>query len=169
MHLRALIVGLVLVAVTATTVATEEQRPAQQPPPAGAPQQPALPVSLEQALYLIRSTLLSLNDANRTGNYTVLRDLAAPDFQAANTAADLALNFTDLRRRNIALAVQGTPLIASAECGLGIEGHGPAHDMLAVALRLRKLGANLDYVVFDEATNSTARLGCAPATRQSGT
>ena len=82
---------------------------------------------------------------------------------------DLTRVITDLRRRNIALAVQGTPLIASAECGLGIEGHGPAHDMLAVALRLRKLGANLDYVVFDEATNSTARLGCAPATRQSGT
>ncbi|XUJ36695.1 hypothetical protein ACQ5SK_19580 [Bradyrhizobium japonicum] len=56
--------------------------------------QPSLPVSLEQALYLIRSTLLSLNDANRTGNYTVLRDLAAPDFQARNAAADLGLNFS---------------------------------------------------------------------------
>lgn len=40
------------------------------------------------------------HDANRTGNYSVLRDLAAPDFQAKNTAADLALGFTDLRRRN---------------------------------------------------------------------
>jgi hypothetical protein len=82
-------------------VATEQQQPAQ--PAAAAPQQPALPVSLEQALYLIRSTLLSLNDANRTGNYTVLRDLAAPDFQGANTAADLAQNFTDLRRRHFDL------------------------------------------------------------------
>jgi hypothetical protein len=98
---RALIIGLLLLAVTATTVATEEQRPAQ--PPAAAPQQQQLPVSLEQALYLIRSSLLALNDANRTGNYTVLRDLAAPDFQARNTAADLAQVFVDLRRRNFDL------------------------------------------------------------------
>ncbi|SEO24146.1 hypothetical protein [Bradyrhizobium sp. OK095] len=71
--------------------------------PAAVPAQPSLPVTLEQALYLIRSTLLTLNDANRTGNYTVLRDLAAPDFQARNTAADLGLNFLDLRRRNFDL------------------------------------------------------------------
>ncbi|WP_342280706.1 hypothetical protein WKW75_00470 [Bradyrhizobium ottawaense] len=71
---------------------------------------PSLPVTLEQALYLIRSTLLTLNDANRTGNYTVLRDLAAPDFQARNTAADLALNFLDLRRRNFDL--YGAALLA---------------------------------------------------------
>jgi hypothetical protein len=31
-------------------------------------------VSTEQALYLIRSTLLTLNYANRSGNYTVLRN-----------------------------------------------------------------------------------------------
>ena len=73
---------------------------AQQPPPQ---QQPQVQVSVEQALYLIRSTLLTLNDANRSGNYTVLRDLAAPDFQAKNTAADLALVFSDLRQRKFDL------------------------------------------------------------------
>lgn len=71
--------------------------------PAAAAQQPQLPVGPEQALYLIRSTLLTLNDANRSGNYSVLRDLASPDFQARNTAADLALSFADLRRRNFDL------------------------------------------------------------------
>src|SRR5262249_39647709 len=60
-------------------------------------------ISSEQALYLVRSTLLRLNDANLSGNYTVLRDLAAPDFRAKNTAADLAQAFTDLRRRNFDL------------------------------------------------------------------
>ena len=83
--------------------------PAAPAEPAAAPQQ-ALPVSVEQALYLIRSTLLTLNDANRTGNYTVLRDLATPDFQARNTAADLAAIFTDLRRRNFDL--YGAALLA---------------------------------------------------------
>lgn len=60
-------------------------------------------VDQNQALYLVRATLLTLNDANRSGNYTVLRDLAAPDFQAKNTAADLAQIFADLRRRNFDL------------------------------------------------------------------
>jgi hypothetical protein len=62
----------------------------------------AAAVTTEQALYLIRSTLLTLNDANRSGNYTVLRDLA-PDFQARNIAADLSQSFSDLRRRNFDL------------------------------------------------------------------
>jgi hypothetical protein len=75
-----------------------------------AQQQPSLPVTTEQALYLIRSTLLMLNDANRSGNYTVLRDLAAPDFQARNTAADLSQSFSDLRRRNFDL--YGAALLA---------------------------------------------------------
>ena len=62
-----------------------------------------LPVGVEQAFYLIRSTLLTLNDANRSGNYTVLRDLAAPDFQARNSASDLSDSFADLRRRKFDL------------------------------------------------------------------
>jgi hypothetical protein len=65
--------------------------------------QPAQTIATEQAIYLVRSALLTLNDANRSGNYTVLRDLAAPDFQARNSAADLAQVFSDLRRRNFDL------------------------------------------------------------------
>src|SRR4051794_30830010 len=79
-------------------------------PPAAAPApQQSLP-SVEQALYLIRSTLLTLNDATRSGNYTVLRDLAAPDFQARNSAADLGQSFSALRRRNFDL--YGAALLA---------------------------------------------------------
>lgn len=63
------------------------------------------PLSNEQVTYLIRSTLLTLNDADRSGNYTVLRDLASPTFQAANTDADIASAFSDLRRRRIDLSV----------------------------------------------------------------
>ncbi len=90
-----------------------QQQPSQQQPSQqqqAQPQQPAMPVSTEQALYLIRSTLLTLNDANRSGNYTVLRDLAAPDFQVRNTAADLSQIFSDLRRRNFDL--YGAALLA---------------------------------------------------------
>jgi hypothetical protein len=53
---------------------------------------------------LIRRTLLTLNDANLSGNYTVLRDLAAPGFQAANNAARLSEIFVKLRSRGVDLA-----------------------------------------------------------------
>jgi hypothetical protein len=114
----------------ALTAAFAQQQPANPKPVAAAPaksaparppskqqsqqaqqQQPAAPpVSTEQTLYLIRSTLLTLNDANRSGNYTVLRDLGAPDFQARNTAADLSQSFSNLRRRNFDL--YGAALLA---------------------------------------------------------
>jgi hypothetical protein len=86
--------------------AAAQQQIKTSPPQAGAtPTTGVSPqsVSTEQAQYLVRSALLTLNDANRSGNYTVLRDLAAPDFQARNTAADLAQSFADLRRRNFDL------------------------------------------------------------------
>jgi hypothetical protein len=102
-----LVAGLLVAPLLAATLALAVTRAtmAQSDKPAAPPQQqqPQLPVSAEQALYLIRSTLLTLNDANRSGNYSVLRDVAAPEFQAKNTAADLALGFTDLRRRNFDL------------------------------------------------------------------
>ena len=98
------------------TVPPKAQGP--KPAPAHQPAPPAqkLPVSLEQALYLIRSTLLTLNDANRSGNYTVLRDLSAPDFQARNSAADLANIFANLRQRHIDLhaAALMAPQLAAA-------------------------------------------------------
>jgi hypothetical protein len=97
--------------VATLTIARAEQIP---PAPAAAPG-PGLP-AIEQVLYLIRSTLLTLNDANRSGNYSVLRDLAAPDLQARNTAADLGQIFADLRRRNFdlfAVALIGPQLTAA--------------------------------------------------------
>ena len=107
-------------------------------------QQQQLPVSLEQALYLIRSTLLTLNDANRTGNYTVLRDLAAPDFQARNTAADLASVFTDLRRRNFDLfsVALAAPQLSAPPA---LDGNGMLR--LTGAFPTRPLQINFDLLV----------------------
>jgi hypothetical protein len=95
--------GLLVWSLLADTSAQEKpagSKPSHPATPKSAAQQQTMPVSTEQALYLVRSTLLTLNDANLSGNYSVLRDLAAPDFQARNTAADLAQTFSDLRRRN---------------------------------------------------------------------
>ena len=43
--------------------------------------------------------------SNRTGNYTVLRELASPSFQRRNTAADLSQIFAGLRRTNLDLSM----------------------------------------------------------------
>jgi hypothetical protein len=96
-----------------SAVAQQTPEKAQQKP--SAKPGPALPVALPQALYLIRSTLLTLNDANRSGNYTVLHDLSAPALRAKNSAADLAQIFTNLRQRHIdlhAVALQAPQLAA---------------------------------------------------------
>jgi hypothetical protein len=54
-------------------------------------------------LILIRSALLALDQANKTGNYTVLRDLGSPEFQV-NSAAQLADIFAKERHDNIDLS-----------------------------------------------------------------
>ena len=53
---------------------------------------------------LIRTTIIAINQANKTGNYTVLRDLAAPDFQNVNSAEKLAEIFTGLRNSKFDLS-----------------------------------------------------------------
>lgn len=86
--------------------------------------------SPEAMLGLIRSTIIALNQANQTGNYTVLRDLAAPNFRNANDASRLGAIFQVLRDQGIDL----TPLLQiSPEVS-----DTPAFD---VAGRLRLAGA----------------------------
>jgi hypothetical protein len=71
----------------------------------------AKPANIDRngVLMLIRSTLLALDQANKTGNYTVLRDLSAPGFQAANTAARLGEIFAS--QRNDKLDLSGVAVI----------------------------------------------------------
>ena len=64
------------------------------------------PANLDRngTLILIRTTLLALDQANTTGNYTVLRDLSAPGFRDANTAAKLSQIFVQQRETNLDLS-----------------------------------------------------------------
>ena len=87
-------------------VQNEPAQPA--PPPQPQPQvqpapQPTVP-SDDVLLLLIRSTLIALNQANVTGNYSVLRDLAAPSFREANSLEKLTQIFARMRQRNLDLA-----------------------------------------------------------------
>jgi hypothetical protein len=72
---------------------------------AGARAQVPKPAQIDRngVLILIRSSLLALDQANKTGNYTVLRDIGAPGFQS-NTAARLAEIFAKLRSDNLDLS-----------------------------------------------------------------
>jgi hypothetical protein len=54
---------------------------------------------------LIRNTIVALHQANVTGNYSVLREIASPRFQEVNSAARLDELFADLRSRNLDLGL----------------------------------------------------------------
>lgn len=89
---RAFLVAAGLLAITS---AGHAQTPAQAPKPAQ--------IDRNGVLILIRSSLLALDQANKTGNYTVLRDIGAPGFQN-NTAARLGEIFAKLRNDNLDLS-----------------------------------------------------------------
>jgi hypothetical protein len=110
--LRLLAVGVVLIMGLAAGVivwsrlsGAQAQAPKAPQAQAKQPAQPPRPAQIDRngVIILIRSTLLALDQANKTGNYTVLRDLGSPDFQA-NSAAQLAEIFAQQRHDNIDLS-----------------------------------------------------------------
>lgn len=72
---------------------------AQQPAPAAQPVPSAIELSK-----MVWSTMLAIDHANRAGNYSVLRDLGSPGFQANNDAAQLASIFASLRAQGVDLS-----------------------------------------------------------------
>jgi hypothetical protein len=55
-------------------------------------------------LMLVRTTLVALNQANFTGNYSVLHDLGTPQLQATTSQAQLGIAFTNLREQKLDLS-----------------------------------------------------------------
>jgi hypothetical protein len=95
---------LCVLGIAASSAALPLSALAQAPKPT-APSAAPQPAQIDRngILILIRSTVLALDQANKTGNYTVLRDLGAPGFQA-NNAARLAEIFASQRRDNLDLS-----------------------------------------------------------------
>lgn len=100
MRPRLLSLSLALAAVMAASVSP---LPARAEPPAAKEPKPAQ-IDKNGVLILVRSALLALDHANKTGNYTVFRDLAAPGFREANTAARLGDIFAGQRKDKLDLA-----------------------------------------------------------------
>lgn len=61
-----------------------------------APAKP-LPVDSRHLAVLVKTTVIAVNQANLTNNYSVLHALAAPGFQKKNSAKDLEKIFAKLR------------------------------------------------------------------------
>ena len=63
------------------------------------------PPSIETILTLVRGSMIALAQAHMTNNYSVLRDLGAPGFQAANSAQKLSEIFTSVRGQGVDIGV----------------------------------------------------------------
>jgi hypothetical protein len=74
------------------------------PNPAATPPPRQLPIDKNSALILIRTTLVALQQANQTGNYSVLRGMSAPGFQNVNSPEQLSQIFANLRGKNFDLS-----------------------------------------------------------------
>jgi hypothetical protein len=74
-------------------------------PAQAAPAQPAA-AAFDPTLVnkLVWSTMAAVDQANQTGNYSVLRDLGSPSFQAGNSAATLGGVFAELRAQQVDLS-----------------------------------------------------------------
>jgi hypothetical protein len=100
--LRSLALAGALAGTIASIAQAQQSKSESKAPPAAHAPAPAQ-IDRNGVLILIRSTLLALDHANKTGNYTVLRDLGSPAFQT-NTAARLAEIFATQRKDNIDLS-----------------------------------------------------------------
>ena len=73
---------------------------------ASQPTPPPRPLSFDRngALILIRTSIIALQQANQTGNYSVLYALSAPGFQKVNSPERLSQIFAKLRSQNFDLS-----------------------------------------------------------------
>ncbi|MDQ0347366.1 hypothetical protein [Ancylobacter vacuolatus] len=128
-------------------------------------------------LALLRGTLMALNQANITGNYSVLRDLAAPSFRDANSSATLADRFRKWREGQLdfaAVVLLDAKLSAAPDIGpdgaLRLRGYFPTAPLrigfdiafLPVEGHWR-LGSITAEPLEPEATGSVARAAETPA------
>jgi hypothetical protein len=88
-----------LFALAAPAAGQQQPVPSVQPPPSVRP----VPGQLELSK-MIWSTIAAVDHANRSGNYSVLRDISAQGFQINNNAAQLAQVFAGFRTQQVDLA-----------------------------------------------------------------
>jgi len=110
---RALLTALLLAGSLLWSLPATAQEPkqpqarAQKKPHPTAPEAPqqASPANIDRngVIILVKSALMALDQANKTGNYTVLRDLGSQNFKV-NTAARLSEIFAPQRNQRVDLS-----------------------------------------------------------------
>ena len=91
----------------------------------------------EKIVLLLRNTLITLNDAIQTGNFTVLRDIGSPGFRESNSAMRLSQAFSNLASTGVDLSAVSiiTPQLTEAPSldqqkgMLRIKGYFPGNPM----------------------------------------
>ena len=101
--MRSFLRALTFTAFALTSCAAlAETKPAAKP--AAQPQaKQELKMETVQLVALIKSTIMALQHANQTGNYSVLRDLGTPVFRERFDQAQLTAIFSSLRSRGVNL------------------------------------------------------------------
>src|SRR5207248_1392258 len=101
---RAVVVRAVALATTALAISYSPM--ANAAGPTAEPTPPPRPVTIDRnsVLILIRTTLVALQQANQTGNYSVFYSLSAPGFQSVNSSDRLSQIFANLRAKHFDLS-----------------------------------------------------------------
>ena len=140
-----------------------------------APEQPQVVMpDAEKIVLLLRTTLNTLNDALQTGNFTVLRDMGAPGFRDANSAAGLSQSFSELASKKLDLSAVSViapeltqpPALDQAKSMLHLKGYFPGN---SVQINFDVLYQAVDgrWRVFELSVNPGPPSG-APASAEAG-
>jgi hypothetical protein len=98
----AALTGGALLLLAHPVVAAPAKAPAPAPAKAAALTEPAAALPYPAALVLVRSALIAVQQANETGDYSVLSALGGREFNASNPPEKLAQSLAPLRNYNLA-------------------------------------------------------------------
>jgi hypothetical protein len=87
-----------------SSAALAQNQPAAPGNPATQPAQQGMQIETVRLVALIKSSIMALQHANQTGNYSVLHDMGTPLFRERFDQAKLTAVFANLRKRNINLS-----------------------------------------------------------------
>jgi hypothetical protein len=175
---------VVSLGVSISPLSAEQQKPAQSAAqksaqPANTTAEPksqaasafAIP-SDDTLVALISSTLIALDQADATGNYSVFRELGAPGFQVANSTGKLSETFAKLRSRSFdfspivllqpKLIRRHRPLQFSLHIQLSIRSRHPALEQGVEFGGLRDIGGDRDTIRAEPLLSVADGLRAAP-------
>jgi hypothetical protein len=124
-------------------------------------------------LILIRSSLLTLNDALTTGNFTVLRDKVAPSIREQNSPVRLYQTFAQLMQQKVDLKAAAilTPEMTEVPAvdgqgRLNLKGVFRASDGGALMFHLVYESVNGQWLLYGASVNMASAAPVAAATPQ---